>query len=121
MRKAANRIGAADVLTRTDAPVDWRSCSLMRKRGLGRSGIGRPQGYDSLVRFKCLLIGQWHPEAGARALNCGWISCCVAAPASLHLCPMRQPIAQAAIIDAPLVQSAIRDFCSNFCSGLTRD
>ncbi|MBD0866625.1 MAG: IS5/IS1182 family transposase, partial [Rhodobacteraceae bacterium] len=32
-------------------------------------------GYDPLVRFNCLLIGQWHPEADARALNCGWISC----------------------------------------------
>ena len=28
-------------------------------RGLGRSGAG-PQGYDPLVLFKCLLIGQWH-------------------------------------------------------------
>ncbi|MBD0866490.1 MAG: hypothetical protein GDA36_13345 [Rhodobacteraceae bacterium] len=83
MRKAANRIGADDVLTRIDAPVDWRSCSPMRKRGLGRSGIGS-QGYDLRVRFKCLLIGQWHPEAGARALNCGWISCCVAVSTGCH-------------------------------------
>ena len=27
--------------------------------GLKRSGAG-PQGYDPLVLFKCLLIGQWH-------------------------------------------------------------
>ncbi|MBD0865849.1 MAG: hypothetical protein GDA36_09735 [Rhodobacteraceae bacterium] len=32
------------------------------------------------------------PKAGARALNCGWISCCVAASTALQLCPMRQPI-----------------------------
>ncbi|MBD0864332.1 MAG: hypothetical protein GDA36_01360, partial [Rhodobacteraceae bacterium] len=76
LRKAANRIGTDNVLTRIDAPVDWRSCSPTRKRALGRSGIGRPQDYDSLVRCKRLLIGQWHPEAGAGTLNCGWISCC---------------------------------------------
>ena len=58
------RIGADDVLTGIDVPVGSRWCSLIRKRALGRSGIG-PQGYDPLVRFKCLLIGQWHPEAGA--------------------------------------------------------
>ncbi|MBD0865055.1 MAG: hypothetical protein GDA36_05310 [Rhodobacteraceae bacterium] len=69
----------ADVLTRIDALMDWQSCSPTCKPALGRSGIGRPQGYDSLVRFKCLLIGQWHPEAGAGALNCGWISCCCVA------------------------------------------
>ena len=46
--------------------------SPTRKRGLGHSGIGR-QGYDPLVRFKYLLIGQWPPEAEAYALNCGWI------------------------------------------------
>ncbi|MBD0866024.1 MAG: transposase [Rhodobacteraceae bacterium] len=32
---------------------------------MGCSGIG-PQGYDPLVRFKYLLIRQWHPEACAR-------------------------------------------------------
>ncbi|MBD0865210.1 MAG: hypothetical protein GDA36_06150, partial [Rhodobacteraceae bacterium] len=81
----ANRIGTDDVLIRIDVPVDWRWCLLTCKRTLECSGIG-PQGYDPLV-------GQWCPEAGARALNCGWISCCFAAPASLHLCPMRRTIA----------------------------
>ncbi|MBD0865661.1 MAG: hypothetical protein GDA36_08695 [Rhodobacteraceae bacterium] len=99
------RIGADDVLSKINALMDWRWCSPTCKRALGRAGIGS-QGYDPLVRFKRLLIGQWHPEAGACALNCGWISCCVAAPTSLHLCPVRRPIAEAAIIDAPLVQSA---------------
>ncbi|MBD0865392.1 MAG: hypothetical protein GDA36_07205 [Rhodobacteraceae bacterium] len=51
------RIGAEDVLTRIDVPMDWRWCSPTRERGLGRIGIG-PQGYDPLVRFKCPLIGQ---------------------------------------------------------------
>ncbi|MBD0866269.1 MAG: hypothetical protein GDA36_12120 [Rhodobacteraceae bacterium] len=77
----ANRIGANDVLTMINALMDWRWCLPNRKRGLGRAGIG-PQGYDPLVLFKCLLIGQWHPKAGARALNCGWISYCVAAATS---------------------------------------
>ncbi|MBD0866423.1 MAG: hypothetical protein GDA36_12950 [Rhodobacteraceae bacterium] len=86
------RIGADDVLARIDAPVGWRWCSLTRKPALGCSGIG-PQGYDPLVLFKCLPIRQWHPKAGACALNCGWISCCFAVSTSLRLCPMRRPIA----------------------------
>ncbi|MBD0864326.1 MAG: hypothetical protein GDA36_01330 [Rhodobacteraceae bacterium] len=92
----AVRIGADDVLTEIDAPVDWRWwCSPTRKRGLRCSGI-RSRGYDSLVRFNCLLIGQWHgprDQKLARALNCGWISCLFAAPARMHLCPMKRPIA----------------------------
>ena len=91
-------IGTDDVLTAIDAPVDWRWCSPTRKPALGCSGIG-PQGYDPLVRFNCLLIGQWHPKAGARALNCGWISCRFAASISLHLRPMRRPVAVFAICD----------------------
>ena len=39
--------------------LDWAAFSPILKRGLGRSGVG-PQGYDPLVLFKCLLIGQWH-------------------------------------------------------------
>ncbi|MBD0866458.1 MAG: hypothetical protein GDA36_13175, partial [Rhodobacteraceae bacterium] len=105
LRKAAVRIGEDDVLSRIDAPVDWRLFSPTRKRGVGRSRIGH-QGYDLMVRLKCLLIGQWHPKAGARTLNCGWISCCCAVSISFHLCLIRRPIAEAAIIDATLVQSA---------------
>ncbi|MBD0865154.1 MAG: hypothetical protein GDA36_05850 [Rhodobacteraceae bacterium] len=88
----ADRIGKDDGLTRIDAPVDWWWCSPTRKRGLGRSGIGS-QGYDLRVCLKYLLIGRWHPEAGAGTPNGGWISCCFAAPTSLHLRPMRRPIA----------------------------
>lgn len=59
MREATERIGADDALSKIDALMDWPSFSPILRRGLGRSGIG-PQGYDPLVLFKCLLIGQWH-------------------------------------------------------------
>ncbi|MBD0866110.1 MAG: hypothetical protein GDA36_11195 [Rhodobacteraceae bacterium] len=59
------RIGKDDVLGKIDAPVDWW-CSPTRRRALGVPGSGT-QGYDLLVRFKYLLIRQWHPEDGARA------------------------------------------------------
>jgi IS5 family transposase len=59
LREAADRIGDDDVLRKIDTLLDWRSFSPILKRGLKRTGIG-PQGYDPLVLFKCLLIGQWH-------------------------------------------------------------
>lgn len=59
LREAADRIGADDVLTKIDTLMDWRAFTPILKRGLGRSGEG-PPGYDPLVLFKCLLIGQWH-------------------------------------------------------------
>ncbi|MBD0866485.1 MAG: hypothetical protein GDA36_13315, partial [Rhodobacteraceae bacterium] len=56
--------------------MDRRWFLPTRKHGLGRSGIG-PQGHDPLVRFKCLLIGQWHPEAGAHPqLRLDFMLCC---------------------------------------------
>ncbi|MBK0329383.1 IS5 family transposase [Rhodobacteraceae bacterium F11138] len=58
-REAADRIGDDDVLSKIDALLDWRAFSPILQRGLGRSGIG-PRGFDPLVLFKCLLIGQWH-------------------------------------------------------------
>lgn len=58
-REAADRIGEDDVLSKIDVLMDWPAFSPLLKRGLGRSGIG-PQGYDPLVLFKCLLVGQWH-------------------------------------------------------------
>ena len=58
-REAMARIGADDVLSKVDALLDWRAFSPILKRGLARSGMG-PPGYDPLVLFKCLLIGQWH-------------------------------------------------------------
>lgn len=74
--EATERIGADDVLSKIDVLMDWPSFSPIFKRGLGRSGVG-PQGYNPLVLFKCLLIGQWHGLSDPkleRALKCGWIS-----------------------------------------------
>ena len=59
LREATERIGADDALARIDALLDWPSFLPILKRGLGRSGVG-PHGYDPLVLFRCLLIGQWH-------------------------------------------------------------
>ena len=59
LREASERIGTDDVLAKIDALMDWRAFSPILKRGLGRSGEG-PSGYDPLILFKCLLIGQWH-------------------------------------------------------------
>jgi len=59
LREAAVRIDADDVLSKIGPLIDWRAFSPILRRGLGRSGSG-PQGYDPLVLFKCLLIGQWH-------------------------------------------------------------
>ena len=58
-REAMARIGTDDVLSKVDALLDWRAFSPILKHGLARSGMG-PAGYDPLVLFKCLLIGQWH-------------------------------------------------------------
>ncbi len=59
LREAVDRIGDDDVLAKIDALMDWRAFSPILTRGLGRSGNG-PPGYEPLVLFKCLLIGQWH-------------------------------------------------------------
>jgi IS5 family transposase len=59
LREAADRIGADDVLRKIDRLMNWQSFLPILKRGLKRTGIGL-QGYDPLVLFKCLLIGQWH-------------------------------------------------------------
>ena len=59
LREAADRIGADDVLRKIDRLMNWQSFLPILKRGMKRTGIG-PQGYDPLVLFKCLLIGQWH-------------------------------------------------------------
>lgn len=59
MADAARRLGDDDVLARVDALIDWPPFLPILRRGLGRSGAG-PQGYDPLVLFKCLLLGQWH-------------------------------------------------------------
>jgi len=57
--EARHRIEADDVLSKIDVLLDWSAFRPILKRGLKRSGIG-PSGYDPLVLFKCLLLGQWH-------------------------------------------------------------
>ena len=59
LREAADQIGADDALTKVDALMTWRAFGPILQWVLKRSGAG-PQGYDLLVLFKCLLIGQWH-------------------------------------------------------------
>ena len=43
----------------SNALVDWGRISGVLRGGLKRSGLG-PQGYEPVVLFKCLLLGQWH-------------------------------------------------------------
>ena len=57
--EARRRIDPDDVLSKIDRLMDWTAFSAILKRGLKRSAQG-PQGYDPLVLFKCLLVGQWH-------------------------------------------------------------
>ena len=58
--EARQRIGDQSVLRKVDALLDWVAISALLKRGLERSGLG-PQGYDPIVLFKCLLLGQSLP------------------------------------------------------------
>ena len=57
--ESRRRIGEDNVLRKVDALVDWGRISGVLKGGLKRSGLG-PQGYEPVVLFKCLLLGQWH-------------------------------------------------------------
>lgn len=143
LREAADRIGDDDVLAKIDALMDWGAFSPILKRGLGRSGEG-PPGYDPLILFKCLLIGQWHGLSDPkleRALKvrldfmifCG-LDLHAAVPDETTHCQFRNTLvkggvyddllaevcaqikahglklkeAEAAIIDATLVESAAR-------------
>ena len=57
--ESARRIGDQNVLRKVDMLMDWSAISGLLQGGLKRSGLG-PQGYDEIVLFKCLLLGQWH-------------------------------------------------------------
>ena len=57
--ESGRRIGEQNVLRKVDALIDWSAISALLRSGLNRSGLG-PQGYDEVVLFKCLLLGQWH-------------------------------------------------------------
>jgi len=57
--ESAGRIADQNVLSKVDTLLDWSLVFPLLKSGLNRSGLG-PHGYDEIVLFKCLLIGQWH-------------------------------------------------------------
>lgn len=57
--ESAQRIGADNVFRKVDALLDWPAIDGLLRGGLQRSGLG-PQGYEPLVLFRCLLLGQWH-------------------------------------------------------------
>lgn len=57
--EGARRIGAENVLMKISSLVDWAAIGLVLKRAKVRSDFGR-SGYDPLVLFRCLLLGQWH-------------------------------------------------------------
>ena len=65
----ARQIGDWNVLRKVDALLDWSLIFPLLKSGLNRWGLG-PPGYDEIVLFKCLLIGQWHglyrPKTGRK-------------------------------------------------------
>ena len=57
--EAQHRVDEEDLLRKIDTLLDWFRFSKLLERGLERSGLG-PTGYDPLLLFKCLLLGQWH-------------------------------------------------------------
>jgi IS5 family transposase len=57
--EAGRRLDEDDVLLKVDRLVDWLLVLPILHHGLGRSTVG-PSGYDPLVLFKCMLVGQWH-------------------------------------------------------------
>jgi IS5 family transposase len=57
--ESARRIGPENVLMKVSALVDWDRIGAVLGRAKLRSGLGT-QGYDLLLLFKCLLLGQWH-------------------------------------------------------------
>ena len=67
--ESAGRIADQNVFRKVDTLLDWSLVFPLLKSGLNRWGLG-PHGYDEIVLFKCLLIGQWHglyrPETGRK-------------------------------------------------------
>ena len=66
--------------------MTWRAFGSILQRGLKRSGAG-PQGYDPLVVFKCLVIGQWHGLSDPGWLKSAAIAEAAGIPISTHLYP----------------------------------
>ena len=67
--ESVGRIADQNVLRKVDTLLDRFLVFPLLKSGLNRWGLG-PHGYDEIVLFKCLLIGQWHglyrPETGRK-------------------------------------------------------
>ena len=67
--ESAGRIADQNVLRKVDTLLDRSLVFPLLKSRLNRWGLG-PHGYDEIVLFKCLLIGQWHglyrPETGRK-------------------------------------------------------
>ena len=57
--ESAGRITDQNVLRKVDTLLDRSLVFPLLKSGLNRWGLD-PHGYDEIVLFKCLLIGQWH-------------------------------------------------------------
>ena len=57
--ESAARIGENNIFRKVDALLNWPLIDRLLRAGLKRSGLG-PQGYEPLLLFKCLLLGQWH-------------------------------------------------------------
>lgn len=53
------RIGSENILVKVDHLIDWSRFSLLLTQAKIRNKLG-PNGYDPLLLFKCLLLGQWH-------------------------------------------------------------
>jgi transposase, IS5 family len=59
LQEGARRLGPDHVLLKVLALVDWSRIEAIFHRRKIRSRYGRA-GYDPLVLFRCLLLGQWH-------------------------------------------------------------
>ena len=142
-QEARHRLCEDDALSKIDALIDWSAFLPVLSSVLGRSKLG-PTGYEPILLFKSLLLGQWHGLSDAkleRALNvrldfmvfCG-LDLHGAVPDHSTLCRFRNALvtsgvfddllaevcrqiedhgltlkeAEAAIIDATLIESAAR-------------
>ena len=142
-QEARHRLCEDDGLSKIDALIDWSAFLPVLSSVLGRSKLG-PTGYEPILLFKSLLLGQWHGLSDAkleRALNvrldfmvfCG-LDLHGAVPDHSTLCRFRNALvtsgvfddllaevcrqiedhgltlkeAEAAIIDATLIESAAR-------------
>ena len=59
MQEGLRRLGAENVLLKVAALIDWGRIEAVLYRHKIRSRLGRA-GYDPVVLFRCLLLGQWH-------------------------------------------------------------